>query len=422
MRVFISAGEPSGDLHAANLIRAIRRKFPGAHVDGFGGSRMETAGAHLLYPLVDLAVMWFWNVLRNLVTFIRLILKADRYFRDQKPDLAVLIDYPGLHWWIARRAKVRGIPVFYFVPPQLWAWAGWRVRKVRKYFEELLCSLPFEPSWYHARGFSKAVYVGHPYFDELAERPLDSNFLGAQQKHSGALVVILPGSRTQEIVRNLPDMVRAASQLAQQHNTVRFAVACLHRRHQSLAEGIIAEARTKTGVARPLRMDVFSGRTAELIRLARVAWAVSGSVGLELMAEAVPSVIIYKVNRLDLWLARPFIRVKFISLVNLLADTEVFPEYLTWQDVSAELVHWASVWLDESPAREQVTASLVALRHLVGQTGASERAAVEIARWLKDREVRSRSTSTRISSQAVRGPHGGATQNEKADRRGRRVP
>ena len=138
---------------------------------------MAEAGATLLYPLVDLAVMWFLNVLLNIITFIRLVFRADRYFRDERPDAVVLIDYPGLHWWIARRAKARGIPVFYYVPPQLWAWAGWRVKKVRKFVDHVLCSLPFEPAWYQERGVSQAVYVGHPYFDELAERELDEEFL-----------------------------------------------------------------------------------------------------------------------------------------------------------------------------------------------------------------------------------------------------
>ena len=127
----------------------------------------------------------------------------------------VLVDYPGLHWWIAGRAKARGIPVFYFVPPQIWAWAGWRVNKVRKYVDQVLCSLPFEPAWYHARGVADAVYVGHPYFDELADRPLDETFLAEQSGRNGPLVAILPGSRTQEVTRNLPDMVRAAAKLAQ---------------------------------------------------------------------------------------------------------------------------------------------------------------------------------------------------------------
>ncbi|MHB1558382.1 MAG: lipid-A-disaccharide synthase, partial [Isosphaeraceae bacterium] len=322
MRIFISAGEPSGDLHAANLVRSIRRRLPDAEFVGYGGAKLAGAGAEVFYPLVDLAVMWFLNVFLNLVTFVRLVFKADRYFRDERPDAVVLIDYPGLHWWIARRAKARGIPVFYFVPPQLWAWAGWRVRKVQKYVDQVLCSLPFEPAWYQARGVADAVYVGHPYFDELAARPLDDGFLSEQRLRPGSLVAILPGSRTQELRRNLPDMIRAALDLAGRRPDVRFAVACLHERHKTMAERMIAELTDSGGAtasAMP-RIEVFAARTPELIRLARVAWAVSGSVGLELMADELPSVVLYKVRRFDLWIARPFIKAKYISLVNLLAD------------------------------------------------------------------------------------------------------
>jgi lipid-A-disaccharide synthase len=312
----------------------------------------------------------------------------------------VLVDYPGLHWWIARRAKARGIPVFYYVPPQIWAWAGWRVRKVRKYIDQVLCSLPFEPAWYHSRGVSQAVYVGHPYFDELADRCLDTGFLAQQNDRAGLLVAILPGSRTQEVVRNLPDMIRAAEKLAGNRPDVRFAVACLHERHKALAEQLIAQAITEQDAPSRLAIEVHAGRTAELIRLARVAWAVSGSVGLELMMEALPSVVLYKVKRLDLWLARPFIKAKYISLVNLLADAELFPEYLTWRDVSDELVRWALLWLDESAARAQRTASLVELRQFVAEPGASDRAAGRIAAWFQDRSVSSGDwvSSGRLSS------------------------
>src|SRR5262249_23394703 len=276
MRIFISAGEPSGDLHAANLIRSLRKRLPEAQVTGFGGARMAEAGARLLYPLADLAVMWFLNVLLNLLTFVRLIFLADRFFRDERPDAVVLVDYPGLHWWLARRAKARGIPVFYFVPPQLWAWAGWRVRKVRKYIDLVLCSLPFEPAWYQARGVAGAVHVGHPYFDELADRPLDAAFLAEHRRRPGPLVTILPGSRTQEVLRNFPDMLRAANALARKRPGVRFAVACLHDRHKAMVERIIAESGDGEGRPAVASIEVDAGRTPELIRLARVAWAVAG--------------------------------------------------------------------------------------------------------------------------------------------------
>jgi lipid-A-disaccharide synthase len=405
MRIFISAGEPSGDLHAANLIRSLRVSFPEARFDGFGGEKMAAAGANLLYPLVNLAVMWFLNVFFNLLTFIRLIFKADRYFRDERPDAVVLVDYPGLHWWIAGRAKARGIPVFYFVPPQLWAWAGWRVSKVRKYVDLVLCSLPFEPAWYHARGVSAAVHVGHPYFDELADRPLNEVFLAEQSGRNDSLVVILPGSRTQELTRNLPEMVRAATKLAQMYSGVRFAVACLHERHKLLAEGIIAQMLAREDTPAGLVIEVYAGRTPELIRLARVAWAVSGSVGLELMVEALPTVVLYKIRRFDLWVARWFITAKYISLVNLLADAEVFPEYLTWRDVSNELAQWAFSWLADSQARSRAITSLVNLRDLVAQPGASDRAARHIDTWLRDHRQARMAALTITPSANYRGPH-----------------
>ena len=383
MRFFISAGEPSGDLHAANLIRALRKFYPEAEFTGFGGDQMKAAGARLEYPLVNLAVMWFLNVLLNLLTFVRLVFKADRCFRDERPDAVVLVDFPGLHWWLAQRAKARGIPVIYFVPPQIWAWAGWRIKKVKKYVDLVLCSLPFEPQWYHARGYANAIYVGHPYFDELKDRPLDADFLAKERERREELLAILPGSRTQELERNLPEMVRAANKLAFQRPGVRFGVACLHQRHQKLAQEIVAGVLAKEGGGSPaLEIEVHAGRTPELIRLARAAWAVSGSVGLELLVEALPAVVLYKVKRFDLWVARFFIKSHYISLVNLLADTELVPEYLTWRDVSDDLVRWALAWLDDPLARAEAKESLATLRYHAARPGASDRAAERIKSWL----------------------------------------
>jgi lipid-A-disaccharide synthase len=402
MRIFISAGEPSGDLHGANLIQALRARVPGTEFVGFGGPRMTEEGAALLYPLVNLAVMWFLNVFLNIATFIRLIIRADGYFRDERPDAVILIDYPGLHWWIAKRAKARGIPVFYYVPPQIWAWAGWRVKKVRKFVDMVLCSLPFEPDWYKARGVSQAEYVGHPYFDELDERELDEAFMNEVRRDEaqGPLVAILPGSRTQELTRNLPIMIRAAFKLAHQRPATRFAVSCLHERHRELALRIIEEHRAAEPGRSGPKIQVYASRTPELIRLADIAWAVSGSVSLELMMEALPTVILYKLNRFDLLVARRFIKSKYITLVNLLADDELMPEYLTEHDVSDQMAGWASTWLDDPIARARATANLAALRHRVAQPGASQRAADKIVSWLGQH-----STNKPTANATYRGPH-----------------
>ncbi len=397
MRLFISAGEPSGDVHAANLIRAIQTRCPDVEVVGFGGDHMKAAGATLIYPLVELAVMWFMRVLWNIRTFFRLADEAEAYFRDHKPDAVVLIDYPGFHWHIAKRAHRQGIPVIYYVPPQLWAWAGWRVNKMKRTVNEVLCSLPFEPEWYTKRGLEGATYVGHPFFDEQADRPVNAEFLDAQKANPTPLVAILPGSRTQEVTRNLPIMLKAAKLLAQKVPNVRFAIACLHERHRLLAQEIVDQANVSG-----LNLELHAGRTLELMKSARAAWAVSGSVGLELMLEALPTVVLYKIKHFDLWVARHFIKSKYISLVNLLADAELFPEYLTPIDVSDKLADWAETWLTKPEEREKASQALAELREKVAQPGASERAAERIV-----------AIATKSAQHKLAGPHFGGSEVRK---------
>jgi lipid-A-disaccharide synthase len=390
MRIFLSTGEPSGDLHAANLIGSLKKIRPDIEVVGFGGPRMQEAGGTVLYPLVDLAVMWFVRVLLNINKFFDLLKQAEEEFVKNRPDAVVLIDYPGFHWHLAKVAKKHGIPVIYFVPPQIWAWAGWRVEKIKKYFDHVLCSLPFEPAWYRARGFEGAVDVGHPYFDELAERVIDAGFVEELRSRPGPLVAILPGSRTQEVTRNLPIMLKAAAKLSSTHPDVRFAVACLHAKHRNLASEILEAS----GLA--VDVELHAARTPELIRAADVAWAVSGSVGLELMVEALPTVVLYKIKAFDLWVAKKFIKSKYISLVNLLADAEVMPEYLTPVDVSTELAGWASKWLDDKVEYKKASQALARLRDRVAIPGASDRAAGRIIAAIE---------ANRAKVQALKGPH-----------------
>jgi lipid-A-disaccharide synthase len=391
MRIFISAGEPSGDLHAANLVRSLRTRFPDATFAGFGGPHFEAAGGKLIFPLVELAVMWFGRVLLNFHKFLSLASQADRFFRHERPDVVVLIDYPGFHWWIAWRAKVRGIPLVYYVPPQIWAWGGWRVKKVRKYFDLVLCSLPFEPAWYHARGVPGAVFIGHPYFDELDERHLDHRFLADEERKGRPVVAILPGSRKQEISKNVPVLLRSAQKVAQVRPDVRFVVACLKEKHRHMVQEMIGES----GIALA-NLEVHAGKTAELIRVADIAWAVSGSVSLELMAEALPTVVVYTIRPFDLWIARPFIKAKYICLVNLLADAELMPEYLASRDVSDEISSWGLKWLNDSHARAEASQALAKLRERVAEPGASDRAAARIAQLIESR---------RRQQTAYRGPH-----------------
>ena len=376
MRIFLCAGEASGDVHGANLIRALRQRRPDVECVGFGGERMEAAGCHLLYPLARLAVMWFLRVLLRAPHFLRLLSQADRFFRDRRPDAVVLIDFPGFNWHLARLAHARGIPVFYFVAPQLWAWAGWRVRKMRRTVDHVLCTLPFEEEWYRSRGVD-AHYIGHPYFDELTRQQGDAAFLAAQQARPGPVVGLLPGSRNQEIERNLATLVRAAAAVHAARPDVRLLVACLNPAQKESVEGYL---RRHSALALPI--EVHSGRTPEIIRAARVCVAVSGSVGLELLYHGKPAVVLYRVGRLDLAVGRWFMTCRYISLVNLLAGKELFPEYLSHRCEARAVSGHVLRWLNDPEAYAAVCRELAELRQRVAAPGACERAADYLLRTL----------------------------------------
>jgi lipid-A-disaccharide synthase len=385
MKIFFSVGEPSGDLHGANLIRELRRRRADIEFVGYGGPRMEAAGCRLHEDLTKLAVMWFARVLTNIHKFWNLASRADRYFRHHRPDAVVLIDYPGFNWWIARRAKAHGIPVFYYGAPQLWAWAGWRVRKMRRFVDHVLCKLPFEEAWYRERG-CHATYVGHPYFDQLRSEELDAAFIAQQQVAGRPLVTILPGSRTQEVQSNFSQFLKAAQIIHQRVPDVRFAVAAFKPSQADLVRSQIA------GLTLPIEVHV--RRTAELIHAADCAMAVSGSVSLELLYHTMPSVILYQVSRLAFFVQRFFRKVRYITLVNLLATDDLFPkrvavydpndpadasvllpEYLTCEDKSQQVAEHVIEWLTQPAKREARVQQLAELKERVANGGASRQAA-----------------------------------------------
>jgi lipid-A-disaccharide synthase len=366
MRVFISAGEPSGDLHGANLGVALRQRIPNLELVGFGGPRMATVGVELMYPLTELAVMWLGRVLANLPTFLRLGAKAESYFRTQRPDAVVLIDYPGFNFHMAQRAHRYGVPVYYFVPPQLWAWRGGRVKKVRKHVTAVLTALPFEEDWYHSRGV-RTHYVGHPYFDEIASQKLDPAFMTEQRAKPGDIVALLPGSRTQEVTGNVPMMVRAAERITAARPGTRFLVAAFKEKQAALVREVLA--------GRSLPVEIRVGRTPEIIELCQCCVAVSGSVSLELLVRRKPTAVVYRSGRLLEAVARRILTVKYLSLTNLLADEELSPEFPGAADFSGPVSDTVLKWLTDEPARAAVVAKLDALCAKVAVPGAVARAA-----------------------------------------------
>ena len=386
MRIFFSVGEPSGDLHGANLIRDLQARHSDVKCVGYGGPRMQAAGCQLHFDLTSLAVMWIGRVLLNLRTFFRLRDQAKAYFDRQRPDAVVLIDFPGFNWHIAAAAKERGIPVFYYGVPQLWAWAPWRVKKMRRTVDHALCKLPFEEKWLRDRGVN-ATFVGHPYFDEMHRQQLDASFLAAQRKTPGRLVTLLPGSRTQEVASNLPAFLKAAKLIQSRVPGTRFAIASFNEKQAKLAQNLVSES--------GLDIPIHVGRTPELISAAECCLACSGSVSLELLWHEKPTVIHYQASRLLYALGKYLLMtVRYVTLVNILAADDAFngvrrpydrhepgaeripfPEYPTYTDKSADLAHHIVEWLTDESALKRRQQQLHDLKTRYAQPGASSRAA-----------------------------------------------
>lgn len=371
MHVFISAGEPSGDLHGANLARELKRRDSHIRLSGFGGDRMAAAGVDLVYPLSKHAVMGFLRVVKQISTFLRLLNQAEEFLRRERPDVVVVIDYPGFHWRLARRAKAEGIPVIYFVPPQIWAWAQGRVKLMQRLITHVLSALPFEHEWLAARGV-RSTYIGHPYFDELSQQVLDEPFLATERGRPGRIVGILPGSRNQEVTRNIPEMLRVARLVRAGSPDTRFLVAAFNEHQAEMARAEVARWR--------MPVEVHAGRTPEIIELSECCVAVSGSVSLELMYRRKPAAIVYRVKRFDLKVARRLMKVPFITLVNLLAKEEVYPEFLTDRDPSKGVAEVVTRFLTDPARRKSVTNRLDELCAEVAKPGACAAA----ARFIQD--------------------------------------
>jgi lipid-A-disaccharide synthase len=322
--------------------------------------------------LCELAVIGFIRVFMMLPQFIRLLLLANRFFKEHRPDAVVLIDYPGFHWWLARRARAHNIKVFYFVPPQIWAWAGWRVNKMRRFVDHVLCTLEFEEKWYQSRGVD-ARFVGHPYFDELAEQQLHARFVEEHQEKPGTRIALLPGSRNQEIENNWPTILAAAKHIYQKRPDVRFLVACFKEKHQVQIKRTLEDC--------DLPIEVFTGRTPEIIYLAHSCIAVSGSVSLELLYRKKPSVVIFLAGWFVLKVAYILKTCRFISLVNLLAHKELFPEFLGHRVNPTKLAEPVLDWLSNQEKHQTCIRELDILKSQVAKPGACKEAACEI--WLE---------------------------------------
>ncbi len=375
-RIFFSVGEPSGDLHAANLIRAIQKVSPSSTFRGLGGSRMIQAGMELDYDLTSLAVMGFAEVLPKLREFFRVANLAEQSFARGEVDAVVLVDFPGFNWHIAKRAKKYGLPVFYYLPPQLWAWGGWRVRKMKRYVDHVLCNLPFETPWFEKRGVD-AHFVGHPFFDAVAQQPLDTKFIDKWRNNGRLQVSVLPGSRDHEVHNIWPLQLEVIRKLAVKHPHAQFMVAALKDSHALWCRSQLKATDAK------IPLQIFAGKTSEVIELSDCCLMKSGSVSLELMARGKPAAVMYHLSQTTYAMAKLLVKCKRMSLPNLMTEELVLPEFLSHgklnscsahkaiEDVTAEMSHM----LSDSDYRTAQRRKLQQLASQFAKPGASSAAA-----------------------------------------------
>ncbi|MDH5298509.1 MAG: lipid-A-disaccharide synthase [Desulfobulbaceae bacterium] len=368
LTIMIVAGEASGDLHGAHLVKALRDLEPKLSACGMGGEAMAGEGVEILYDAARMAVVGIVEV----VSHIGDILAAQRILatrlREGGIDLLILIDYPDFNLMLAKKAKRLGIPILYYISPQVWAWRSGRVKTIRCLVDRMAVILPFEEEFYRRRGV-KVDFVGHPLRDSVRATALPEEFRARHRIPAEATVVgLLPGSRKKEIASLLPDFLAAARLLAAQHPHLLFLL--------PLAPGLAMEDLNAHGLADcGLNIRVIGSDRYDLMASCDAVLAASGTVTLELAILDVPMVVAYRIAPLTYRLGRRLIKVEFMSLVNLVAGCQVVPELLQDQVTPANLALRLLPLISDPEAVSTMREGLARVRERLGGEGASRRAA-----------------------------------------------
>ncbi|MEE1885057.1 lipid-A-disaccharide synthase [Pedobacter flavus] len=362
-KYFLVAGEASGDLHGANLIKAIKAKDPQADIQFYGGEKMQAQGGVLLKHYADMAFMGFTEVLMNLRTIFKNMDKCKNDIVAFAPDVLVLIDFPGFNLKIAEFAKKKGIKTCYYISPKVWAWNQKRVLKIKRIVDRMLCILPFEVDFYKEWGYA-VDYVGNPLMDEIEAFKKDPHFAD-KHKINKPIIALLPGSRKQEIERLLPEMLK----LVEHYPTYEFVISGAPSFEPSYYDQFIN--------GKPIKL-VFNN-TYNLVASADAAIVASGTATLETALLKTPQIVVYKGGAISIAIARMVVKIRFISLVNLIVDRKIVTE-LIQQDFNLANTTEELDLILQGAGRKQMLDDYEALAQRVGPAGASERAANIIVR------------------------------------------
>ena len=372
-KIFFVAGEPSGDLHASKLAEEIKRVNPDIKLMGIGGANMAAAGISLFRRTDELSIIGLLDIFKHLrkikEMFSSFLVKVEK----EKPDLVVLVDYPGFNLRLAKELKKRGVRIIYYVSPQVWAWGRWRIRKIKKYVEKMLVFLEFEADLYKKAGVP-VEFVGHPLLD-IAKPSLDQETIRKNLRlESGKkTVVLLPGSREREITALLPVMASASRKLYEKHKNIQFIVVKSH----NLKEGIFKKY--LEGFEVPYCIVENSGTELyNYLYVSDLAIVASGTVTLECAIMEVPMIITYKVSLFNAIVMKSFMRISLIGLVNIMAGKKIVPELIQFDLTAKNVFKEAQDILFDPDRSMSITEELYKVKESLGKEGASRRAALSV--------------------------------------------
>lgn len=361
----IIAGEASGDMHGAKLVQSIKKTDPRSFLFGIGGRAMHAEGVQILVDANILSVVGITEVFSNLPTIYRSMSIVKKALRQLKPNLLILIDFPDFNFHVAEFAKKVGIPILYYISPQIWAWRQGRVKKIKRLIDHMAVILPFEASFYRKHQVP-VTFVGHPLLDRIVPVPPPS--ISADSKQA-PVIGLLPGSREKEVSTLLPVMLDACNKIQKVCPDARFMISCSDSIH---AERMI---RIVNRYKADINAEVIKGRVERVIRNSQVLVAASGTVTLEAALYGVPAVIVYKVSPTSYWLGKRLIKVKHIGIVNLIVQKTLLPE-LIQDDASPEQIAQKVIHMIGDPRLYmQITEELSHVRKRLGGAGASDRVA-----------------------------------------------
>ena len=375
MKYFIIAGEQSGDLHGSNLVKALFKSDKNAEIKCWGGDLMESAGAELLMHYKKTAFMGFLVIVKNLSVIKRNLALCSRQISEFKPDVVILIDYPGFNFRIARFASKSGYRVFYYISPKLWAWKESRVERVRKYVDRMYIIFPFEVDFYRKHNIG-VEYMGNPLMDETEKKLKDfkshGDIRGSLGLDKRPIVALLAGSRNHEVANILPEMMKAMPHFPD----YQFVIAGVKNLPDELYKRIIGN--------NPVR--IVNDKTYEILFLAEAALVASGTATLEAALFGVPQVVCFKGDTVSMLIAWAVIKVKYISLVNLITGYEAVKELIQFKLNEKNIVAELKAILPGGSKRERMLGDYNKVRKILGPAGASERVAEDMVKVLKGKQ------------------------------------